>query len=287
MLTAGNTVPVGWTYSICVRVRNSVSMETDQGDKGDACLLCSSLSTLTDHNMKMQPIALSPSFAFNFSLPVCICPGLPLFFSPWPFLLIFPSHTLQSCLSKSLCLVLCIFVCQGQKKIGENGLWRNVCSSSGRQLCSVISTVSDGPNVGLSVTDYVWSCNKIVKLPIYIICPDINWKKNDFLSTRDVNIWGWKRYLLVWHKDECCYLGFSTQSISQRIYSPLSHPPDLSSSHFLHSPSAHTNSCSSSDSSTQSVLYLTLIKPFFLHLLERVEWLFPGELTPSTFPVRA
>ncbi len=70
-----------------------------------------------------------------------------------------------------------------------------------------------------------------------------------FFPTRDVNISGWKRYLLMWHKDECCYLGFSTQSISQCIYSPLSHTPDLSSSHFLHSPSAHTNSYSSPDSS--------------------------------------
>lgn len=76
----------------------------------------------------------------------------------------------------------------------------------------------------------------------------------------------------MWHKDGCCYLGFSTQSISQCIYSPLSHLPDLSSLQFLHSLYAHANSYSSPDSA-QSVLYLTLIKPplffFPLHLQER------------------
>ena len=64
----------------------------------------------------------------------------------------------------------------------------------------------------------------------------------------------------MWRKDGCCYLGFSTQSISQCIYSPLSHPPDLSSLQFLHFLYAYANSYSSPDSA-QSVLYLTLIKP--------------------------
>lgn len=39
MQTADNTMWARWTYIICVRVRNSVSMETDQEDTGDACLL--------------------------------------------------------------------------------------------------------------------------------------------------------------------------------------------------------------------------------------------------------
>lgn len=93
---------------------------------------------------------------------------------------------------------------------------------------------------------------------------------------------GWKKYLLVWHKDQCCYRSFYTQSVSECIR----HPPDFSPSHFLHLFSTHANSYSSSDP-TQWVLYLTLIKPFSLHRLERVEWLFLVDITPSTFPVRA
>lgn len=122
----------------------------------------------------------------------------------------------------------------------------------------------------LMVTDCVWYCYKIGILYYlyfwYLHYMSIyKWDKKCtmmyfffFSIHNDLN---WKMCLLVWHKDECCYLGFSTQSISQCVYSPLSHPPDLSSSHFLHSPCAHTNSYSSPDS-TQSVLYLTLIKPF-------------------------
>ena len=105
-------------------------------------------------------------------------------------------------------------------------------------------------------------------------------------KSKDLNIWYWQRYLLVWHKDECCYLGFSTQSISQYIYSPLSHPPDLSSSRFLRSPSAHTNSYLPQIQHNQCFMWPWL-NPFFLHVVERVEWLFSAELTPSAFPVRA
>lgn len=95
-------------------------METDQGDKGDACLLCSSLSTLTDHNMKMKPIALSPSFAFNSPLS-CLHTSDPSSLSVLhPPLLIFLSHTLP--ISLTLCLFLCGFTCQGQKNMDCGGM---------------------------------------------------------------------------------------------------------------------------------------------------------------------
>lgn len=61
---------------------------------------------------------------------------------PRPSLFIFPSCTLQSCSSKSPCLSFCIAVRQGQKKTVENGLWRNVCSSSGRNQKERHSTSS-------------------------------------------------------------------------------------------------------------------------------------------------
>lgn len=122
MLTAGNTVQrrMNIQCTVCVRVRNSVSMETDRGDKGDACLLRSSLSTLTDHNMKTRPIALSPSLPpsllhsqfLSSSLHMSGPSSLFFFLRPDLFLLIFPSRSLWSCRSQSLC----VFVSQGQKK---------------------------------------------------------------------------------------------------------------------------------------------------------------------------
>ena len=120
MLTAGNTAQrrMNIQCAVCVRVRNSVSMETDQGDKGDACLLRSSLSTLTDHNMKTRPIALSlpPSLVhsqfLSSSLHMSGPSSLFFFLQPDLFLLIFPSRSLRSCRSQSLC----VFVSQGQKK---------------------------------------------------------------------------------------------------------------------------------------------------------------------------
>lgn len=157
-----------------------------------------------------------------------------------------------------------------------------------KKLWCVIYIVSDSSNAGQSVTDKVLSCKKQKTLKPHLFRFYVHRKKwfKKNVSKHYEACW-WKRYLLMWCKDECCYLAFSTQFISQCIYSPHSHPPDLSSSHFLHSPGTHTNFYPSQDSA-QSVLYLTLIKPFFsLHFLERLEWLFSVELTPSTFPVRA
>lgn len=124
MLTAGTTLQLGWTYSVWVWVRNSVSMETDQGDKGDACLLHSSLSMLTDHNMKTQAIALLslppsisiPRFLFEYISPF-------LLVSAWPFLLISPSNTLLFWLCPYFSVIL--FVRDREDR--KNGLWRNVC----------------------------------------------------------------------------------------------------------------------------------------------------------------
>lgn len=201
--------------------------------------------------------------------------------SPWPFLLdLSISRTPVLSLQVSFCLYLCLLVSQGQKQRVENGLWRNVCSSSGTKKQERRSSNS----FDCYLHCYRWSQWRVISHWLYLILQELffnfthlnyiqiytNWNNMHFehemiffQSTRDLNIWGWQMYLLVWHKDECCYLGFSTQSISQSIYSPLNHPPDLSSSHFLHPPSAHANSYSLPDSA-QSVFYLTLIKPVFL-----------------------
>lgn len=50
---------------------------------------------------------------------------------------------------------------------------------------------------------------------------------------------------------------------SLHLCCPLNHPPDLSFSGFIQSPSAHANS-RSSQNSAQSPFYVTLIKPVFL-----------------------
>lgn len=113
---AGTTARLGQTYSTCVRVRNCVSMETDRGDEGDACFLRSSPSTLTDRNMKTQPIALAASFHLSLSLPVCICPARPL---------LLPSPCLLMCLSDSLwyffLVPLLFYICI--PRLRENVKW--------------------------------------------------------------------------------------------------------------------------------------------------------------------
>lgn len=125
MPTAGNTVRVGWTYSICVRVRKiAFPWKLTKGTREMHVCSAHPPSTLTDHNMKTQPIALSLSFTSNFSS--CLHMSGPSVFSP-AHLLFWSFHLTLSGphLSNSLCLFPCVFTRQGQKKIVGNGLWRN------------------------------------------------------------------------------------------------------------------------------------------------------------------
>lgn len=144
-------------------MRNSVSMETDQGDKGDACLLRSSPSMLTDHNMKMQPIS-----TFSPLPSLSIWPFLhflPLTFSSWSL------HLIRSGpVSLSLSLSFSVLVSQEMKQTVENGLWRNVWLSDGekKRRAQAVSTFpcylhccTWPQKEGRSVTDYIWSSQKL------------------------------------------------------------------------------------------------------------------------------
>lgn len=110
-------------------------METDQGDKGDACLLRSSPSMLTDHNMKMQPISTFSPLPSLSIWPFLLF--LPLTFSSWSL------HLRRSSPgSLSLSLSFSVLVSQEMKQTVENGLWRNVWWRKKRGRDGAVSTFS-------------------------------------------------------------------------------------------------------------------------------------------------
>lgn len=133
-----------------LRVRNSVSMETDHGDEGDACSLRSAPSTLTDRNMKTQPMA----------------PSLPAFLSISLFLFLrtsgLPHLIFPSCII--LFLLVPVFWYDTEKNlIMGSWLWRNISSSylikkerkRSYGFDPLSDLVSDGPNAPPSVSRHV------------------------------------------------------------------------------------------------------------------------------------
>lgn len=66
LLTAGNAERVTWAYNIGAGVRNIVSMETDWGDTGDACLL-HSIPVSVDGSQHGDAANRSTSLAFRFA----------------------------------------------------------------------------------------------------------------------------------------------------------------------------------------------------------------------------
>lgn len=78
---------------------------------------------------RSQLLSLPPSLSISlFSFAYV---RLFLFFLPLTFSFDLSSSCTPVLSHKSHWLFLCVFVCQGQKKIVENRLWRNVCLSSG------------------------------------------------------------------------------------------------------------------------------------------------------------
>lgn len=197
-------------------------METDQGDKGDACLLRSSPSMLTDHNMKMQLISTFSPLPSLSIWPFLLF--LPLTFSSWSLHLIRSSPV-----SLSLSLSFSVLFSQEMKQTVENGLWRNVWLSDGGKKeerwsskhFSVLSLLLHmAPKEGRSVTDYIsssqklnWNSKQKHKRELHAIV------NRDFLSVILLTCESDESACLQrWPEDECCYLGFShTVHLSQSL----------------------------------------------------------------------
>lgn len=116
MLTAWKIKKVRQGRSLCVCMRNSVSMETDGGGTQEMHVSSTQpLSVLTDHNMKMQPIALTSSLSILLFLFAYVWSYLFLCCFPSPTLLISASNTLWERLRLLACLLLTL-ACEWQEE---------------------------------------------------------------------------------------------------------------------------------------------------------------------------
>lgn len=195
-------------------------METDQGDKGDACLLRSSPSMPTDHNMKMQPMSTFSPLTSLSIWPFILF--LPLTFSSWSLHLTRPSPV-------SLSLSLSFSIGWSRNETDSRKLTVEEVSDclmvkkkeerwSSKHFSVLSPLLHMSPMEGRSVTDYIWSSQKLnwnskqkYKRALYAI------GNRDFLS---VILLTWESdksaCLQQWPEDECCYLGFShTVHLSQ------------------------------------------------------------------------
>lgn len=185
-------------------------------------------------------------------LSVCMCPT---FFCPLPSLLsLLPHHSNSDFFPELSCLSVVET---------DRGKW-TVEECLHRKKGMFWSVISDGPTAGQTVANYTYCYNKTLKPSTCTSILRIDCEHNIIISSliSDATIRGWKRYQTSGVKDTGCNLGFSPHS-PYCIYNPLTHVPDLSSSHF--SPLTQTQ---------QSVIYLIVIKLFFppLRYQERVGW---------------
>lgn len=194
MLNTGNLIQVRWIYCICVKVRNGVSMETDQGDMEDACLFHSA-PVNADRSQHEDGANCSLSFAFDFSLFACVQPSSALCLLFYHSCLIILTLTFPPELS-------CLSVVET-----DRGKW-TVEECLHRKKGVFWSVISDGPTAEQTVANYTYCYNKTLKPSTCTSILRIDCEHNIIISSliSDATIRGWKRYQTSGVKDTGCNL---------------------------------------------------------------------------------
>lgn len=179
MLNTGNLIQV---RCICVKVRNGVSMETDQGDMEDACLFHSA-PVNADRSQHEDWANCSLSFAFDFSLFACVQPSSALCLLFYHSCLIILTLTFPPELS-------CLSVVET-----DRGKW-TVEECLHRKKGVFWSVISDGPTAEQTVANYTYCYNKTLKPSTCTSILRIDCEHNIIISSliSDATIRGWKRY---------------------------------------------------------------------------------------------